>query len=211
MSQPIIHGIAASPYTMAARLGFEEKGVAYEFAAMQSGEHKEPVHLARNPFGRVPVLEHDGMLLYETQAILRYVDRAFPGPALQPADCRAAARMDQMMNIVDWYLFPSVSIAVVFERLVKPKLFGAPSDEQAIAAALPKARLCVAEVERLIAGPHVCGDALSLADLTLAPHVGYLLMTPEGAEITAGHPQLMAWHARMQARHSLERARPKAA
>ena len=211
MSQPIIHGIAASPYTMAALLGFEEKGVAYALAAMQPGEQKGPAHLARNPFGRVPVLEHDGLMLYETQAILRYVDRAFAGPALQPADCRAAARMDQMMNVVDWYLFPSVSVAVVFERLIKPRLFGVPSDEQAIAATLPKARFCVAEVERLIVGPYVSGDELSLADLMLAPHIGYLLVTPEGASMAAEHPRLTAWHTRMQARHSLERTRPQAA
>jgi glutathione S-transferase len=209
--RPIIHGVEASPYTMSARLGFEEKGVEYELAAMQPSESKQPTHLARQPFGRVPVLEHDGFVLYETQAILRYVDRAFTGPALQPTDARAAARMDQMMNVVDWYLFPSVSVAIVYERLVKPKYFGGTPDEAAIAAALPKARHCVAEVERLISGPFVCRDQLSLADLMLAPHVGYLLHTPEGAEIAKSHPRLGAWHARMQTRTSLARTRPKAA
>jgi glutathione S-transferase len=64
--RPIIHGVEASPYTMSARLGFEEKGVEYELAAMQPSESKQPTHLARQPFGRVPVLEHDGFVPYES-------------------------------------------------------------------------------------------------------------------------------------------------
>ena len=51
------------------------------------------------------MLEHNGFLLYETQAILRYLDRVLPTPALTPADPRRAARMDQVMNVTDWYLF----------------------------------------------------------------------------------------------------------
>jgi len=53
----------------------------------------------------VPVLEHDGFVLYETAAILRYLDRVLPDPRLTPADARRAARMDQLMSINDWYLF----------------------------------------------------------------------------------------------------------
>jgi len=78
MSRPVIHGVDASPYTMSARLGFEEKGVDHELAAMRVGDTKQPAHLARHPFGRVPVLEHDGFTLYETQAILRYRISAMP-------------------------------------------------------------------------------------------------------------------------------------
>src|SRR5580693_6107258 len=99
MSRPIVHGIDGSPFVNSARLALEEKGVDYQFAEMPcgTGAHKAPEHLARNPFGRIPVLEHDGFLLYETQAIMRYIDRAFAGPPLQPADIRLAARMDQIM------------------------------------------------------------------------------------------------------------------
>src|SRR5262249_26050565 len=153
-------------YLYAARLGLEEKGVDYEFIRMRFEESKQPAHLARQPFGRIPAFEHDGFALYETQAILRYVDRAFSGPALQPADVRACARMDQMMNVVDCYVFPQVSVAIVFERLIKQRLFGKPPDEAAIAAALPKARHCIAEVARLIGrGPFVVGEQLTLGDL----------------------------------------------
>jgi glutathione S-transferase len=51
-------------------------------------------------------MDHGDFRLYESQAILRYIDRVFAGTPLTPANPRAAARMDQAMNINDWYLFP---------------------------------------------------------------------------------------------------------
>ncbi len=47
------------------------------------------------------MLEHEGFTLYESQAILRYLDRVLPAQVLTPADPKAAARMDQAMNIND--------------------------------------------------------------------------------------------------------------
>ena len=205
MSRPIIHGVEGSPFVNSARLGFEEKGVDYELADMQVGTHKEAAHLARHPFGRVPVLEHDGFMLYETQAILRYVDRAFPGPALQPSDARLAARMDQIMNIHDWYVFPSITAGIAFQRCVVPLLGGVP-DEEKIRAALPQSRLCLAELERLMGnGAYLAGDHLSLADLIMAGPFAYFATTPEARELMKPHARLRAWWTRMSARPSLAR------
>jgi glutathione S-transferase len=53
-----------------------------------AGEGQKPEHLARHPWGKVPVLEHDGFSLFETVAVTRYVDEGFPGRSLQPADAR---------------------------------------------------------------------------------------------------------------------------
>jgi glutathione S-transferase len=213
MSRPIVHGIAGSPFVNSVRLTLDEKGVDYVFAEMPfgTGAHKAPEHLARHPFGRIPVLEHDGFLLYETQAIMRYVDRAFAGPALQPSDVRALARMDQLLNINDWYVFPSLGFGIAFQRLIVPQMGGTP-DEDTIAAALPQARVCLSEIERLMGdGVYLAGDALSLADLIMAPPFGYFVMTPESRELLKPHARLNAWWARMSARDSLQRARPKAA
>ena len=99
MSGMIVHGIPGSPYVRAALLSLEEKGAAYEFAAMAPGTLKQQPHLSRHPFGRIPAFEHDGWMLYETQAIMRYVDAVIPGPRLQPDDPRAAARMNQLIGI----------------------------------------------------------------------------------------------------------------
>src|SRR5439155_8153198 len=109
MSGMIVHGVPGSPYVRAALLALEEKGASYELASMAPGTLKQPSHLSRHPFGRIPAFEHDGWMLYETQAIMRYVDAVVPGPPLQPEEPRAAARMDQLIGIVDWYLMPQVS------------------------------------------------------------------------------------------------------
>jgi glutathione S-transferase len=78
------------------------------------GTLRTPGHLACHPFGKVPYVEHGDFTLYETAAIVRYVDRMLPQPALTPSNPQAAARMDQLMNINDWYLFQGVSNVIEF-------------------------------------------------------------------------------------------------
>src|SRR5215467_1161208 len=99
MSAMIVHGIPGSPYVRAALLALEEKGADYHLAAMRLGTLKDEPHLSRHPFGRIPAFEHDGWSLYETRAIMRYVDAILPEPQLQPAEPRSLARMEQLMNI----------------------------------------------------------------------------------------------------------------
>src|ERR1700733_14710912 len=106
MSEFVLHGIPGSPYVRAALLTLQEKGAAYEFDRLAMGEQRSAAHLARNPFGRVPVLEHNGFLLYETQAIVRYLDRILPVPPLVPTEPKLEARMNQVIGIADWYVFP---------------------------------------------------------------------------------------------------------
>jgi glutathione S-transferase len=62
-------------------------------------------HLTRHPFGKIPAFEHAGFRLYEAGAITRYVDEAFPGPPLQPAEPQARARMNQIISIADSYAY----------------------------------------------------------------------------------------------------------
>jgi glutathione S-transferase len=140
MAPFIVHSIPGSPFGRAVLATLEEKGATYRLSPVAPGTFKSPEHLARHPFGRVPVLEHDGFRLYETQAILRYLDRVLPNPALTPADPRRAARMDQLMNINDWYLFQGVGDVIVFHRVIGPRLMGLKPDEAAIEAAMPRAR-----------------------------------------------------------------------
>jgi glutathione S-transferase len=105
MQDFVVHGIPGSPFVRAVLLTLDEKGAPYRLARMAMGEHKAPAHLARHPWGRIPVLDHGDFRLYETQAILRYLDAVLPEPQMRPAEPRDAARVDQLMNIVDWYLF----------------------------------------------------------------------------------------------------------
>jgi glutathione S-transferase len=204
MSEFVVHTIPGSPFARAVLATLEEKGARYRLAPMAPGSHKSPEHLARHPFGRVPVLEHDGFMLYETQAILRYLDRVLPAPALTPADARRAARMDQVMNVNDWYLFHGVANVIVFHRVVGPRVLGLAPDEAAIAAAMPAARVVFAELSRLLGEqPYLAGENLSLADLIVAPHVAFFTATPEWAELGAPRNNLVVWLERMESRPSM--------
>jgi glutathione S-transferase len=204
MAEFVVWGIPGSPYVRSALLGLEEKGVAWRLAPLGMGEIRTPEHLARHPFARIPVLEHGDFRLYEAQAILRYLDRIVAAPALTPTDPKAAARMDQVMNITDWYVFPHIGAGVAFQRVVAPK-FGLPADEARVAENLPKARVCLAELARLLGeASYFGGEAVSLADLHLAPQATFLEEFDEGRALLAPHANLEAWLARMQARPSLQ-------
>lgn len=205
MSEFIVHSIPGSPFGRAVLATLEEKRAAYRLLPVAPGTMRSSEHLARHPFGRVPVLVHNGFSLYEAQAILRYLDRVLRTPALTPADPKAAARMDQVMNINDWYLFQGVGNVIGFHRIVGPRLLGLAPDEQAIAAAMPKAHAVFAELGRLLGdAAYLAGAELSLADLLVAPQIDFLTQTPEWATLSAPHGNLIAWLARMNARPSLQ-------
>jgi glutathione S-transferase len=205
MSEFIVHSVPGSPFGRAVLATLEEKGASYRLAPLAPGAHRSPEHLARHPFGRVPVLEHGRFSLYETQAILRYLDRVLPSPALTPDDPKAAARMDQLMNVNDWYLFQGVGAVIGFQRVVGPRLMGLTPDEKAIEAVMPKARTVFAELAWLLREqPYFAGDAISLADLLLGPHIEFFSLTPEWAALGAPHANLVAWLARMEAKPSMQ-------
>ncbi|HLZ64992.1 MAG TPA: glutathione S-transferase family protein [Aliidongia sp.] len=203
-----LHGVPGSPCVLAARLGLTEKGVDFEMVAMAPPEIKSPGNMARNPFGKVPVFDHDGFVLYETQAILRYADQAFPGPAQEPATAQEAARMNQIIGIIDCYLFRTWSADIAFERLMAPNVFGRPGDEARIEAALPMARTCAEALEALAAGPYLTGTSFTIADAILAPHFNYFRMTGEGETILADKPKLNRWFAQMRGRESVKALLP---
>jgi glutathione S-transferase len=208
MSRIVVHGPALSTYVWSVRIALTEKGVAYELPDFPFGAQRQPEHLARHPFAKVPALEHDGFLLYETQAIVRYIDDVFPDPALQPADPQRRARMNQVIGVMDAYGWPSIAGGVLFNRFIAPKM-GMPCDEAAVQAALPKARQVVAEWERLLGDqPYMAGDAFTLADVMLAPLVVYMPFTAETRAVLAEAPKLTAWLERMRARPSIAATSP---
>jgi glutathione S-transferase len=206
MSEFVVYGVPGSPYVRSALLGLHEKQAPYRLAVLPAGARPthSPEHLQRHPFGRIPVLEQGEFRLYETQAILRYVDAILPGPVLQPKDPRRAARMNQIVGIVDWYLFPYASVGICAERLMSHRFWNRPPDEGNIAKALPWVRVCITELERLQGSAEfLAGDALSIADLMVAPHLLFLRGTPEGEELLRGRA-LDEWLTRMRARSSVQ-------
>ena len=210
MAKPTLYGPGYSTYTRAARLTLEEKGVDYDLVEVDFiGGGMPSEHLARHPFSKVPALEHDGLMLYETAAIERYVDEAFDGPSLQPSTPAQRARMTQIISIIDSYTYPRTITDLVIQRLVQPML-GGSADESIIEAAVPEVDKNMQEFERMLAGQeYLAGDALSLADLHLAPIFSYLVGTPESEGILKNKPNLNAWWQHMESRGSMTNTQPQ--
>ena len=211
MGEATIYGPAYSTYARTARLVLEEKGAAYKLVEVDilKGDGQSPAHLARSPFGKVPAVELDGFTLYETGAIERFLDDAVPGAKLTPADPKQRARMNQIMGIVDNYIYQPAVHGVAINRLVKPMLGDKP-DEAAIAKALPEAGKALTAIESLIGqNDYLAGPQVSLADLHLAPVVAYFAMTPEGEAVLKNLPKLSGWWARMKDRPSMTKTAPK--
>ena len=117
--------------------------------------------------------------------------------------------MNQVIGIVDCYVMHDISSPIVFQRLIAPQ-FGMPVDEARFAAALPKARVCIDEIARLLGDqPYMAGEAISIADLLLAAHLAFVPGVDEGGEMLARHPNLQAWLDRMNARPSMINTTPE--
>ena len=208
MARPIVYGAAMSPFVWSVRLTLAEKGIAHELVSVGASEFRSETHLARHPFGKIPAFEHDGFQLYETQAIMRYIDEAFPATPLQPIELHPFSRMNQIMGIVDAYLTPCLLAGVIYHRIVAP-LLGRPADEAAVSAALPRVRHCIGEIARLAGDQQfLAGEMLSLADLMAAPQLCYFKKFPEGQAQLAELPALAAWLGRLEERQSLKVTRP---
>jgi len=202
----VIHGVPGSPYLRSALLGLEEKGLPYRVNVIGLEARRGPEYRKLHPFGRIPAMQHGDFRLYETQAMLRYIDTlgSATSPALQPRDPHAAARMNQIIGIVDWYVFPMISVGITAERLLSQVFWNRPPDETNIAKALPNARVCIDELARLKGdASFMTGDSVSIADLMLAPHLEFFRATPEGVELLSG-TTMDGWLTRMSLRASMQ-------
>lgn len=199
----ILHGYRYSVYNRIARLTLAEKGVPCERAEVNPFDPAMPAeYLALHPFGRVPTLVHDGFVLYETGAITRYVDRAFPGPALQPREPRLLARMDQMIGLIDSYGYWPM-VRQVFSHRVFRAAAGRPVDEAEVARGLAGSAKALAALEALsVSDRFLLGPDLSLADLHVGAMVAYLALAPEGAALLTNYPRLAEWWAKVSRRAS---------
>jgi glutathione S-transferase len=199
-----VYGLERSVYTRIARLALEEKGVPYTLCEVEIfGADGVPTeHLVHHPFGRIPVLEQGGFWLYETTAITRYVDEAFPGPSLQPREPMARAKVNQIVSILDSYAYRSMVWGVFVERV----LSGSSFDEASVRESLAASEKCLSALAAIVdCDPFLVTPDLTLADLHAFPILKYLSLAPEGRELVASFPDLDRWLATMLLRPSVQR------
>ena len=198
MTNPVVYGFPRSTFVNIVRLVLTHKDVPYTFHDLEPVMGK-PEHLALHPFDRVPILRHGDFTIYETSAIVSYIDDAFAGPKLTPADVRARGRMNQWISAVNSYYYPYMIYHVTHERLVFPEL-GIASDEKVVAHALPKVELGLGVLERELSHgqDYVLGAELTLADFFILPSTFAFSLTEEGRKLYPRFPAFSRWRERME-------------
>jgi glutathione S-transferase len=103
-------------------IAFAEKQIPHELAVvdMVARRHREQPYLSLNPYGRVPTLEEDGFVLFESTAILNYLEATRPIPPLVPADARGRALVDMHMKLCDLQ-FTRHAGTIIFPKRFLPK------------------------------------------------------------------------------------------
>ncbi|UEM15870.1 glutathione S-transferase family protein [Bradyrhizobium barranii subsp. barranii] len=207
MSETIVYGFPRSTFVNIVRLVLTHKDVAYRF------EDLEPVmgrseHLALHPFNRVPIFRHGDFTVYETRAIVGYIDEVFAGARLTPQNPHARARMNQWIGVVDSYVYPYMIYHVTHERLVFPEL-GIASDEKVVAHALPKVENALVAIERELADgrDYLLGPELSIADFYLLPSTFAFSLTEEGKAMYPKYPAFCRWRERMESLPTTQKLR----
>jgi glutathione S-transferase len=198
MSDPIVYGFPRSTFVNIVRLVLTHKEVPYRFHDLEP-EMGTASHLALHPFNRVPILRHGDFTVYETSAIVAYVDETFPKLPLQPRSIRERARMDQWISMVNSYYYPYMIYHVSHERNVFPEL-GIASDEKVVAHALPKIELGLQVAERELAHgkDYLLGPELTLADFYLLPSTYSFSFAPEAKAMYPKYPAFCRWRERME-------------
>src|SRR5262249_29397369 len=151
---------------------------------------------------------HGDFTVYETSAIVIYLDETFPNPSLQPKSVRERARMNQWISAVNSYYYRYMIYHVSHERNVFPEL-GIPSDEKVVAHALPKIAvgLTVAESALAHGNEYLLGSELSLADFYFLPSTYSFSFAPEAKAMYPKYPAFCRWRERMEALPTVKKLR----
>lgn len=208
MASMTLWGFDGSTYVRTVKMTLSEKGVTdFEQVPVNvlSGEPKQPEHLTRHPFGKVPVLDHNGHRIIETSAIVRYLNDVLPGKSLVPSTPEARARMDMVMSVTDSYGYGSLVAGVAAYHLF-PDFVGGKNESMRKAGIDNGLKVITLAMQAKGDGSFIAGD-LSLADLYLAPIVYYVSLTPDMG-IFLEVPGFADWWRRVQALNSFQETQP---
>ncbi|TNC13326.1 glutathione S-transferase family protein [Methylobacterium terricola] len=184
--------------------GLEELGLPYERveAGGAFGRVHDPDYVAMNPNSLVPVMEEDGFVLWESNAILRYLARGHGAGALWPEDPREAAQVDQWLDWQATRFTPSTRDAFWQTVRTPPEQRDRAVIDRSVAASEDCAALLDAH---LMGRPYMVGDRFTAADIAVgaAAHRWLLLDVPR-----VERPAMRAWYERLRTRPAAASALP---
>jgi glutathione S-transferase len=202
---------SGSPFAWRVWLALEHKQVPYELKVMSfsSGDLRTPAFGAINPRHKVPAIVDEGFALYESVAIVEYLDERFLGAApLFPGDVRGRALVRRMVQEADQYFGPALD-AIADTVLFMP---AEKWDAAAIAQAREKVASELQRWETLMRGDFLAGDQASAADFALYPLIALTLRgqkkKPDLDIAGAIGPRVTAWMQRVEAMACFQKTWP---
>ena len=205
-----LHAMSGSPFTWKVWLALEHKQLPYElrWLSVDAGDLKAPEFAAKNPRRRAPVLSDGALDIYESEAIVRYLEAAYPSPTLFPGDLATQALAFRLVAEVEAYFAQGME-NLVREVLFKPQ--ASERDQALIDKSTAQLREELAHFERELRGDFLVGP-LSAADFSLYPAL-MLALRIERREPSLGvsamlGPKLQAWMKRIEALPYYERTYP---
>jgi glutathione S-transferase len=185
----------------------QEKGIEYVLT-------EKPLHapeiLAIHPFGKMPVLRHGDVELFESKAIATYLDRSFPAPFVFPSDPHLAALTEQWVSLVNTVMDRTLIRTYLFAYIAPGTTDGGPN-RAAIEAVMPAVRQQIAVLDKAVAATgYLVGEQFTFADINLLPILHRVGQAPEGAETLAAAAHLARYYDRHAARPSFQSTMPPA-
>jgi glutathione S-transferase len=198
-----LHYHPMSTYSRRVRIALLEKQIPHELIVvdMAARKHRDPAYLALNPYGRVPAIQADDFVLYESTAILNYLEATYPQQPLVPADPRERALVDMHMKLCDIQMARQTG-AIIFPKRFLPK---ERWDEKAMAQARSEIESHLGILERELTGKqYLVAGRYTLAEVCYTPFVQFLALM----EITPP-PAVARWVEQMLTRPSAVQTAPE--
>ena len=190
---PILHGANGSPFVRKVRIALAMKGIEYtQDPVIPMGV--SPEYKRKSPLGKIPCWEDGDFTLPDSSCILAYLERLKPQPALYPADAKAFGRALWFEEYADTKLV-EVTGPLFFERVIKPRILKAPTDEARVKDALenkvPEV-FAYLETQAPESGDAIVGSRFSVADVALGSQ--FVNIRHGGLEVDAKRwPKLAAY------------------
>lgn len=175
-----------------------EKNVDYEIVPMSfaAGDHKKPEYLKLNPNGEIPTLDDDGQIIYESTAIIEYLDEEYPEPPLMPADSFERAKVRMIEEYCDLHLYPALAHCLIKEKFKNETLTEA--DKATVAKGVQRIEAYLGKQKFLV-------KDFSLADCCFMAAI-LPLETFGFTDLITASPSLNAYVTRLKARPSYKGA-----
>jgi len=198
-----LHQHPFSTYARRVRIALIEKNVEAELVEVNIPAHaqKEAAYLSLNPYGRVPTLVDGDFVLYESTAILEYLEATHPTPSLLPPDIKQRALVAMHMKLCDLQMARPAGVVVFSKRFLPEAIWRL----EEMAKATKEVERHFAILDRQLDGRQfLVAERYTLADLCYVPYLEFLALF----ELTAP-PNVAAWSKRLLSRPSSIATRPE--